>query len=150
MPRLLCSLTLEGIISRPTYMPDDIKYPDISLILDNVDRHHCQELFDELCALTVTKNVAQERIDEVKLELDRYQDILDAKGIQHNGYVYTHECYAEGRRSLSPLMLMEQYGVSKAVIDACYVRGKPYERRTLRPLSEGKEVKKGGPEDDPL
>lgn len=119
-------------------MPDDpIQYPDISSILDRAERRHCQALFEELCALTITEKVTKERIDEVKRELDTYQETLDAPGIQHSGYVYSCQQLA-GRRTLNETLLMSN-GCPKDVIDQSYTTGKPYERRTFRLVSEGKE-----------
>lgn len=121
-------------------MPDDPVYPiypDISSIIDRADRRHCQALFEELCSLTITAKVTAERIDEIKRELDHFQYMVDAPGIQHGGYVYTHEDL-DGRRTLNPTALMEN-GVPKAVIDASYTKGKPYERRTFRLIGEGKD-----------
>ncbi len=96
------------------------------------------DLFEELQSLAITYQVTKERMDEIKRELDQFQYMVDAAGIQHNGYVYTREDL-EGRRKLSPTLLMEYAGISKQLIDACYVKGEPYSRRCFRKLGEKSE-----------
>lgn len=110
-------------------------YPDIASILDSQARLKCQKLFEELESLTVSSKVLLERIDEIKQELEPYQQVLDAPGIRYGQLVYTCE-QIDGRRTLSPTALMEQ-GVAKDMIDSSYVMGKPYSRRTFRRMKEG-------------
>ncbi len=118
-------------------MPNDpVQYPDTSSIIDHAERRHCQELFEELSALTITAQVTKERIDEIKLELDTYQFMVDATGIQHNGYVYSCQ-QVPGRKTLDATLLMA-HGCPKDVIDSSYRVGEPYSRRSFRPV-EGKE-----------
>ncbi len=109
-------------------------YPETDAILDSAERARCIDLFEELEALKESIKVQKEREEEIEKELDHYQYMVDAPGIRHG--LLTYSCQqVKGRRMLSQDRLMEA-GVSRQVIDDCYVAGKPHERRVFRRIVE--------------
>jgi hypothetical protein len=114
--------------------PNYASFPQTEYILDNKARAECEALFEELEVLQASIDVQQDRAEEIKRQLDRYQFMVDGPGIRYGQLTYS-VADLKGRRSLSEALLMGN-GVTKDVIDASYKAGKPYQRRTFKRIEE--------------
>ncbi len=116
-------------------MAEDTGYdalPTTEAILDRRKQAECRLLFEEMAALIVQMEALGDRMEEIKLELEQFQYMVDAPGIRHENYVFSATEVA-GRKTLDKILL-QQNGVSKAIIEASQKQAESHIRRMFRSI----------------
>ncbi len=104
--------------------------PTTEAILDKKKQAECRLLFEEMAALLIQMQAIEDRMEEIKMDLEQFQYMVDAPGLRHENYVFTaHE--VAGRKTLDKILL-QQNGVSKEVIEASSRQAESHMRRMFR------------------
>ena len=115
---------------------ESVRYRDLPLI-STMKTHTFQQakvLLEELESVQETKDLAEKREKELKLELEQIQTKAGVAGLRYGNLCFVAR-QMEGRETLDRGKLIEN-GVSPKIIAKSIVKGEPYVTRTFKVLDE--------------